>query len=159
MTTRNVDECNNDAIIRGEMTQNIPLTEEQIERQTSYWLDLADYDMATARTMLIGGHYLYVGFMCHQMIEKGLKGLYVSTLKEQPPFSHALVKLAKLAQAYDFLPPKEQALLDMLEPLNIEARYPSQKDALLQALTAERCKMLIADTERLLIWIKSKCGI
>lgn len=114
--------------------------------------------MAVARTMLVGGHLLYVGFMCHQVVEKGLKGLYVIAAHTTPPYIHALVKLAKLSNIYDELSPEEQALLDVLEPLNIEARYPAQKVAVLQSLTAERCRMMIQGTERFLLWIKEKCG-
>lgn len=43
-----------------------------------YWIDLAEYDLETARVMLTGKRFLYVGFMCHQAIEKILKGYYVS---------------------------------------------------------------------------------
>lgn len=139
------------------MPSSNPLDAEKIERQVRYWLDLADYDMATARTMLTGGHYLYVGFMCHQVVEKGLKGLYVLAARATPPYIHALVKLAQLARVYDELPPEAQALLDVLEPLNIEARYPSQKNAVLQSLTPERCRGLIHNTESVLRWIKAKC--
>ena len=135
------------------------LKTEQVARQVSYWLDIADYDMAVARTMLSGGHFLYVGFMCHQVAEKGLKALYAGTVQVTPPFTHALVKLAKLSNSYDELHPEDQALLDLLEPLNIEARYPTQKAVVMQSLTAERCRMLIQGTERLLQWIHEKCDV
>ncbi len=39
-----------------------------------YWIDIAEYDMETAKVMLEGKRFLYVGFMCHQVIEKILKG-------------------------------------------------------------------------------------
>jgi HEPN domain-containing protein len=34
--------------------------------KTEYWLDLAKYDLETAKAMLYSKRYLYVGFMCHQ---------------------------------------------------------------------------------------------
>jgi len=34
-----------------------------------YWLELADYDLETAKVMQQTGRYLYVGFMCHQTVE------------------------------------------------------------------------------------------
>ena len=139
------------------MSPDEQLDAKQVARQVAYWLDLADYDMAVARTMLIAGHLLYVGFMCHQVAEKGLKGFYVITAHATPPLIHALVKLAKLSDIYDELPTDDQALLDLMEPLNIEARYPAQKEAVLQSLTPTRCRELIEGTERLLLWIKEKC--
>lgn len=46
--------------------------------------------------------------------------------------------------------------IDELEPLNIEARYPSYKERLMKSLTPDRCKELIKQTDELRIWIKSK---
>lgn len=133
------------------------MDDEQAERHTAYWLDLAQYDLDTARVMLDHGRYLYVGFMCHQVVEKALKGLVVSATRQVPPYTHALVKLAQLSGAFEELSAEDQALLDVLRPLNIEARYPAQKDALLRSLSAERCQALTEGAERLLTWINKKC--
>ncbi len=38
-----------------------------------YWVEMSDYDFETAKAMLETKRYLYVGFMCHQVIEKILK--------------------------------------------------------------------------------------
>ena len=46
--------------------------------------------------------------------------------------------------------------IDMLEPLNIEARYPSHKERLMKSLDAERCKAIIDNTNELRLWIKNK---
>jgi HEPN domain-containing protein len=53
-----------------------------------YWLEIAEYDFETARVMLQGRQFLYVGFMCHQTMEKILKAFYVSKLQENPPHKH-----------------------------------------------------------------------
>jgi len=44
--------------------------------KVKYWLDIADYDMGTAEAMYAAGRWLYVGFMCHQVIEKTLKAYW-----------------------------------------------------------------------------------
>ncbi len=46
--------------------------------------------------------------------------------------------------------------IDMLEPLNVEARYPSKKDRLFAELTKERCENLLSETEVLYKWIISR---
>ena len=63
-----------------------------------YWLDLADYDIETAKAMLNSGRLLYVGFMCHQTIEKALKAVVARdcTDGEIPPKIHDLSKLAAI---------------------------------------------------------------
>ena len=42
------------------------------EDKVRYWLDIADYDLDTAEAMHQTGRWLYVAFMCHQVIEKTL---------------------------------------------------------------------------------------
>jgi HEPN domain-containing protein len=47
------------------------MTDDTIEK-VRYWLEMAEYDLETARVMLKGQRFLYVGFMCHQVIGKSL---------------------------------------------------------------------------------------
>ncbi len=49
------------------------------------------------------------------------------------------------------------SLLDTLNPLNIEARYPLHRSMLFASLTPERCRDLIAETEAMLQWLSLKC--
>ena len=41
------------------------------DEKVQYWLDIAKYDIDTAEAMHQTGRWLYVAFMCHQVIEKG----------------------------------------------------------------------------------------
>lgn len=67
--------------------------------KTEYWFDSAEYDLQTAHAMLETQRLLYVGFMCHQTIEKALKGIYVSRKPEEElPYIHKLVRLANLSE-------------------------------------------------------------
>jgi len=138
------------------MTADAPLNAEQVSRQVEYWLELAEYDMATARTMLVGGHLLYVGFMCHQVVEKALKGVYTARCQTVPPKIHALVRLALLSSLYNEMTENQRELMLALQPMNIESRYPAEKAKLLAALTKSGCADLISETEEMLQWIKQK---
>lgn len=123
-----------------------------------YWLESAEYDLQTARAMLETKRLLYVGFMCHQVIEKSLKGIYVSRNPDaELPYIHKLLRLANLSGVYDEMSGAQKELLDTLSPLNIEARYPIHKELLLQSLTVERCESMIQETEALYVWLKTKC--
>lgn len=51
---------------------------------------------------------------------------------------------------------QQKDILDLLDPLNIEARYPSAKEMLLAMLTKEKCEEIIKWTEMLALWIRSK---
>ena len=114
--------------------------------KTQYWIDLAEYDIETAEAMLQTGRYLYVGFMCHQTIEKALKAK-IAKKDVLPPKIHRLMKLAQLSDIYVIMNESQKDLLDTLDPLNIAARYPEQKEKLSSILTLERCKIILKETE------------
>ncbi len=64
-------------------------------KKINYWVDISCYDLESAKVMLEGKRFLYVGFMCHQAIEKILKGYYVFVHGDNPPYTHRLGYLAK----------------------------------------------------------------
>ena len=124
----------------------------------AYWFDLADYDVASAKVMLDGGKYLYVGFMCHQTIEKALKAVIARDCAEGeiPPKIHHLQRLAENANLFVKMTEEQKNLIAQLNPLNIEARYPEYKDRIAEDLTHDVCQKLTTDTEGLLCWIKQQ---
>jgi HEPN domain-containing protein len=53
-------------------------------------VESSDYDIETAKAMLKTGRYLYVGFMCHQVVEKAFKAIMhviVQKMKSLPRFT------------------------------------------------------------------------
>lgn len=125
-----------------------------MDGKTSYWLEIAEYDLETARVMLETGRYLYVGFMCHQVVEKTLKAIIASN-GNFPPKIHRLRMLAELASLYDRMSEEQHHFLNLLEPLNIEARYPSEDNRIISEIDAERCKSIIKQTQEVHNWIKA----
>lgn len=125
--------------------------------KADYWFESAEYDLQTARAMLETRRLLYVGFMCHQTIEKSLKGTFVARRPEEElPYIHKLMRLANLSGIAEEMNEEQLSLLDMLSPLNIEARYPLHKSKLLESLTVERCEKMITETEALFLWIRQR---
>ena len=126
------------------------------QNKIDYWVDIADYDLKTAEAMLETGRFLYVGFMCHQVIEKILKGYFVFVKNEQPPYIQTLDRLAKMTGLIDEFSENQKEFIRRLQPLNIEMRYPVYKEKLLKFLTKEKCEDIITETKELLKWIKQK---
>jgi HEPN domain-containing protein len=93
-----------------------------MNKKVAYWLELAEYDLETARVMLAGGRFLYDGFMCHQVIEKVLKAYYASVKNELPPYTHNLRKLARDTGIYYSMDEDHRQLLTSLEPLRLGIR-------------------------------------
>lgn len=127
-----------------------------MEKQIKYWIDLSDYDLETAEAMLSGRRYLYVGFMCHQTIEKAFKAYFSKLKSETAPYSHSLSYLAKKGEFYELFSERQKEFIDQIEPLNIEARYPSHKEKLLRSLSESKCREIISQTKELQKWIKER---
>lgn len=127
-----------------------------VNNKVTYWVEMSDYDFDTARAMLETKRYLYVAFMCHQTIEKILKAYWSSVLEEPPLKIHSLSRLAEKSGLDKDMSEEQTDFIDELEPLNIEARYPSYKERLMRSLSHNRCKELIEQTDKLRTWIKSK---
>jgi len=124
--------------------------------KSKYWIEIADYDIETAKAMLVSRRFLYVGFMCHQAIEKIIKAYYCSKKNDVPPFTH---NLKNLAEQCGLLPLFSEEQLDFIEellPMNIEARYPTHKEKLFKYLTFLKCEEIIEQTELLCQWIKQR---
>ena len=125
--------------------------------KSKYWLDLSDYDLETAEAMFKTKRWLYVGFMCHQTIEKVLKGYWCAKQPDNdPPYQHNLIRLVEGAGLLHALSEEQMDIIDELMPLNIEARYPSYKEQLEKAMTPDKCREIINNTKDLQQWIKNK---
>ena len=126
------------------------------EEKVIYWIKLSDENLEIAETMLKNKYRLYMGFMCHQAIEKIFKASYEKLKNQTPPYTHDLPRLAKLADFYDLFNEEQKLFLNTINPLNIEARYPDYKERILKTLTDEKCKYIFNQTKDLLLWIKEK---
>ncbi len=127
-----------------------------MDDKIKYWVEMSEYDFDTAKAMFETKRYLYVGFMCHQVIEKILKAYWNKICLEPPVKMHSLSRLAEKTELDKEMSEKQLDFIDDLEPLNIEARYPSYKERLIKSLNAERCLDLLKQTNDLRIWIKSR---
>lgn len=124
--------------------------------KSQYWIDTAQYDLDSAKVMLEGKRYLYVGFMCHLTIEKALKAVIAMDNETDVPKIHNLIRLANLGNISERLTDKQKSFLGILNPLNIEARYPLYKDGVYKMLGDFECKKILFETEEMLCWIKQQ---
>ncbi len=127
-----------------------------MNEKSKYWFELSEYDLVTAEAMLKTERYLYVGFMCHQAIEKILKAYFNKLHDEPAPYSHNLFLLAEKAGLASHFSEEQKDFIDHLEPLNIESRYPSYKEKIFQTLSKTYCNQLLNKTKELHQWISRK---
>ena len=126
-----------------------------MDKKVKYWIDTAEYDLDTAQAMLDTGRYLYVGFLCHQTIEKCLKAV-IAKGGLFPPKIHDLLNLAEKANIIENISEEQKDFLSELNPLNIEARYPDYKNKINEILTESYCKELLNRTKGMVKWIKEQ---
>ena len=121
--------------------------------KVTYWLDIANYDLETAEAMFQTGRWLYVAFMCHQVIEKTLKAYWCATQPDDPPYTHHHMRLAEGCGLYEKMSDDQKDFLDVVTNYNIEARYPEDKEALARTLMPQVCRQIIDETKLLMTWI------
>lgn len=124
--------------------------------KVKYWTELSDYDLITAEALLNSQRFLYVGFMCHQTVEKIFKAYYVLRKNDIAPYSHSLSYIAKKGDFYHKFEEEQKKFIDLLEPLNIETRYPLHKERMLESLNEDKCREILLKTRKLQEWIKQK---
>ncbi|MBI5885797.1 MAG: HEPN domain-containing protein [Deltaproteobacteria bacterium] len=120
----------------------------------SEWLKQADYDVETAEFMFSGGRYFYAVFMCHQAVEKAIKGLYQDKFNESPPRVHNLVYL--LSRLEIKLPDKMGRFIVRLNEANIATRYPEDLERLQSNYTKEVAREVLSGSKEVIQWIKKR---
>ena len=127
-----------------------------MSEQSEYWIEIAEYDIETAKAMLVSKRFLYVGFMCHQAIEKTIKAYWCSVKDEIPPYTHNLKSLAERCDLLLLFSSEQLDFIEEILPMNNEARYPKHKEMLFRLLTPQKCENIIKQTEILCQWIKQR---
>jgi HEPN domain-containing protein len=124
------------------------------EQKVQHWVAISDEDLSAGTTLLQGGHYLYVAFMCQQCIEKIFKAAYTKLKEDTPPFVHDIRHLAKICGIDPTLSDEQKLFIAEINPMNIEARYPEYKSRIAKMLSHTKCESLLAQTKNLQQWIK-----
>jgi HEPN domain-containing protein len=123
--------------------------------KVKYWLDLAKEDIDVAEVLFNGRKLLFSGFMCHLAVEKALKAR-MESIGIAPAKIHNLNRLAELGNVLHLMIEDQTELLDILNPLQIEARYPAYKQQIGSVLTTEQCAALIQQSKEMIEWIEAQ---
>jgi len=106
-----------------------------VKQETRNWLDMAEYDLATAKQMLKTGRFVYVIFMCHLAIEKTMKAIVCEEINKVPPKTHDLIYLIFLGEIE-----LSAGLLDFVGAINnagVVTRYPEDLAKLISSYPEE----------------------
>ena len=120
------------------------------------WLDIVKEDLSVADDLYKTGHWLYVGFMCHQVIEKTLKAYWCVCRDDDPPYLHDHSKIAQGCGLYTKMSEEQKDFLKNIKPMNIEARYLEYKNEVARTLNREKTAEILEFTKQLHSWILEK---
>lgn len=126
------------------------------DKDIQYWVDISEYDLTVAEGMLEKGYYIYVGFMCHQAIEKIIKAIYVRNNNKIPPYIHKLDRLIEETGIKNLFSEIQLDFIDELAPLNIQARYPAYKDSIYKLVNKEKAEYILGKSKELWKWLRQK---
>ncbi len=124
-----------------------------MRQEVQRWIDFAISDLETARVLYDAQKFPAAVFHCQQMIEKALKGLYISEVDAMFPRTHSL---AEIAQPTSF--PRDQ--FDFLRQLTsryIDTRYPGfPTEKMTEIYDEEYAAEVLAKSEGILEWIQNQ---
>jgi HEPN domain-containing protein len=124
-----------------------------IDEKIDYWLDIAQYDLKSAKSMQESNRYLYTVFLCQQATEKILKAVYIKKCACESPRTHSLVHIQSLLQLD--LSEEYLQLLAELTAYYIEGRYPTYKKKLSALISKNKASQILKKTEELFKCLKS----
>jgi HEPN domain-containing protein len=120
------------------------------------WVQLAEYDILTAKAMLDARRYLYVAFTCQQAVEKLLKAIYVKEKGTTPPYTHNLIKLLTELSFQPQVDSDTSGFLELLNSYYIESRYTETLREVAKLLNKKKADMIYSKTEKAFQWLKIK---
>ena len=129
------------------------------EEKVQYWLDIADNDLIVADDLFKMGHWLYVAFMCHQVIEKMLKAYWTAICDDDPPYTHSHFRLLEACGLDEEINDEQATFLEFMIPMNIEARYPKYKTSVANTLSKDRAYYILDNTKQIRQWLLQKLSL
>ncbi len=120
--------------------------------EVAYWLDIADKGIGVAEDLYKKKRWLYVAFMCHQVIEKTLKAYQYGTQSSL----HNHEKLADINGLYGQMTEDQKDFINTITNYDIQARCPETK---YNTLTPQVCQKMIDKTKEMTQWIRDTLSV
>ena len=120
------------------------------------WIEIVNEDLSVAEDLYKTKHWLYVAFMCHQVIEKVLKAYWTAVRDDDPPYIHDHKRLAEGCGLYQEMNEEQRIFLTTIREMNIEARYREYKSRLAAMLNEQNTHQILEQTKQIQQWILQK---
>ena len=128
---------------------------QNFQKGIKYWQESSSKDFEAAKSLFEKKLYPQSLFFCHLSLEKMLKAIVVKTIKDYPPYTHDLRKLAEIANIDLSL--RQKKILDKIFTFNIAGRYIDVKFAFYKKYNKkEYAQKYLKITKDLLLWLQKE---
>jgi HEPN domain-containing protein len=128
------------------------------QEKFEYWLNIAQYDLDTAESLLESKRWLYVVFMCQQAVEKLVKGVYGFYIDaDNIPRIHNITRLVKEFEKQLHEPVKDEFynLFNSLSGYYLNNRYPDYITELTKTISEHQARDIFAQTKEVFSWLQT----
>ena len=120
------------------------------------WLEQVDEDILAAEALYSSGRWLYIGFLCHQAIEKLIKAYWFAMRDDEPIYLHNHFRLLEGCELKAELNEDQRRFIEIMAPMYIAGRYPEYKSQVARMLNDKGSKYIIEKTKEFKSWILQK---
>lgn len=120
------------------------------------WLEQVDEDILAAESLFNSGRWLYIGFLCHQAIEKLIKAYWFATREDEPIYLHNHFRLLEGCGLKSELNDEQRRFIEIMAPMYIAGRYPEYKSQVARMLNDKGSAYIIEKTKEFKSWILPK---
>lgn len=120
------------------------------------WLEQVDEDILAAETLFKSGRWLYIGFLCHQAVEKLIKAYWFAMRDDEPMYLHNHFRLLEGCGLKSEITEDHRRFIEIIAPMYIAGRYPEYKSQVARMLNEKGSAYIIEKTKEFKIWILQK---
>lgn len=118
------------------------------------WMLQAEYDLKAAAKNYDCGLYPFSIFLCHLSLEKALKAVFCSKIKQDPPRIHDLLALSKILNLH---PPDDiEIFIRNFSAVSVRARYPIDLKLALREYNKKTTGEILNNTKQAIKWLKKQ---
>ena len=129
------------------------------EDMATKWLEQVDEDILTAEALFDSGRWLYIGFLCHQAVEKVIKAYWLAMRDDEPIYLHNHFRLLEGCGLKAELSDEQRRFIEIMSPMYIAGRYPEYKNQVARMLNEKGSAYLIEQTKLFRQWILQMCSL
>ena len=124
------------------------------EEVIKHWFESAKRDKETAEILFANKRYDHCLFFCHLFLEKALKALVIKKTDQAPPWTHDLLKLARVAELTLSASLKKD--FQEINSFNIRARYNDVKLEFYKKATKRYTGRYFQRCQEIYQWLKKQ---